>query len=55
MAVEVGATGIDPQAGVEYQLCVPPVEMNGESYRLAQSKRRRRTFPSPADPPAKAT
>jgi DNA replication protein DnaC len=28
------------------------LEMNGESYRLAQSKRRRRTSPSPADPPA---
>jgi DNA replication protein DnaC len=32
------------------------LEMNGESYRLAQSKRRRRTSsPSPADPPAEAT
>ena len=30
------------------------LEMNGESYRLAQSKRRRRTASSPADigPPA---
>ena len=31
------------------------LEMNGESYRLAQSKRRRRASPSPVDPPAKAT
>ncbi len=32
------------------------LEMNGESYRLAQSKRCRRTSsPSPADPPAEAT
>ena len=31
------------------------LEMNGESYRLAQSKRRRRTSPSPADPPAETT
>ena len=31
------------------------LEMNGESYRLAQSKRRQRTSPSPADPPAEAT
>jgi DNA replication protein DnaC len=30
------------------------LEMNGESYRLAQSKRRRRTSPSPADRPAEA-
>jgi DNA replication protein DnaC len=30
------------------------LEMNGESYRLAQSKRRRRTSPSPANPPAGA-
>jgi DNA replication protein DnaC len=31
------------------------LEMNGESYRLAQSKRRRRTSPSPAAPLAGAT
>jgi DNA replication protein DnaC len=31
------------------------LEMNGESYRLAQSKRRRRTSNSPAEPPAEAT
>jgi hypothetical protein len=42
MAVEPGAAGIDPQGRVEHQLCVPAVSLNGDSYRLKQSKRRQR-------------
>jgi hypothetical protein len=48
MAVEAGAASIDPQARVEHQLCVPAVELNGESYRLKHSKSRRRTRSAPA-------
>jgi hypothetical protein len=34
--------GIDLQPRVEHQLCVPAIEMNGDSYRLKQSKQRQR-------------
>jgi len=42
MAVEADPAGFHHQARVEHQLCVPAVSMNGDSYRLKQSKRRQR-------------
>jgi hypothetical protein len=42
MSVEAGAAGIGPQAGAEHQFCVPAVSMNGESFRLATSKKAQR-------------
>ena len=42
MSVKAGFAGIGGQAGVEHQLCVPAITMNGDSYRLKQSAGRRR-------------
>jgi len=39
MAVEPGAAGIAPQGRVEHQLCVPAVQIAGESYRLKDKRR----------------
>jgi hypothetical protein len=44
--------GIDPQARVEHQLCVPAIEMNVESYRqrsAAARQNRRATSDSKRD------
>ena len=48
MAVEAGAAGIDLQARVEHQLCVPAVEMNVESYRRRSATTRQRQRQAPA-------
>ena len=36
MAVEAGAAGIEFQARVKHQLCVPAIHIEGASYRLRQ-------------------
>jgi len=42
VAVEAGIAAISRQGRAKCQLCVPAVEMNGGSYRLKQSRARRR-------------
>ena len=50
VTVEADVAGIDLQGRAKCEFCVPAVSMNGESYRLAQSKRRRRTASSFVEP-----
>ena len=45
MAVEADPAGFHHQARLEHQLCVPAVELNGESYRLKHSKSGARSAP----------
>ena len=42
MKVEADTVGIEAQGNTECELCVPAVEMNGDSYRLKQSAGSRR-------------
>jgi len=52
MAVEAGAAGIEFQARVKHQLCVPAIEIKGDSYRLREKRRsgllKANTAPAPA-------
>ena len=42
MNVETRCPRFEGQTGLKQQFCVPSVEMNGESFRLKQSRSRRR-------------
>jgi hypothetical protein len=42
VTVEADVAGIGLQGRAKCEFCVPAIEMNGESYRLRQSKQRQR-------------